>query len=59
MARDAVKALLTDNPELADRIYQKIKDELAARKAADRTDSTAEDAESAAVQSGAGNQVNA
>ena len=33
--RDAVKALLTEKPELADKIYQKIKDVLAARKAGD------------------------
>ena len=33
--RDAVKALLTDKPELADKIYQKIKEVLAARKAGD------------------------
>ena len=30
-----MKALLTEKPELADKIYQKIKDVLAARKAGD------------------------
>ena len=38
--RDAVKALLTEKPELADAIYQKIKEKLAAQKA----DAAAEDA---------------
>jgi len=56
--RDAVKALLTEKPELADKIYQKIKDELAARKAADRAPSP-DDAADAPAEPAAGDQVNA
>ena len=40
--RDAVKALLTEKPELADAIYQKIKDALAAQKAGVAAEDAAE-----------------
>ena len=56
--RDAVKALLTDKPELADKIYQKIKEVLAARKAGDAT--SADETAAAGDQSAAtDDQVNA
>ena len=55
--RDAVKALLAEKPELADAIYQKIKDALAAQRAANRSDDTpADGADQAAVPA---DQVNA
>ena len=53
--RDAVKALLTEKPELADRIYQKIKEVLAAQKAG----VAAEDAAEASADNAASDQVNA
>ena len=53
--RDAVKALLTEKPELADAIYQKIKEKLAAQKAG----VAAEDAAEAAADNAPADQVNA
>ena len=55
--RDAVKALLTEKPELADKIYQKIKDVLAAQKAAAL--GTPAPAAESAEQSADSEQVNA
>ena len=49
--RDAVKALLTEKPELADAIYQKIKEKLAAQKA----DAASEDAADASAETGEAN----
>ena len=46
--RDAVKALLTEKPELADQIYQKIKDVLAAQKAGVAAEDAAASAEASA-----------
>ena len=58
--RDAVKALLTEKPELADKIYQKIKDVLAAQKAAALgTPAAAESAPAPAEPAASGEQVNA
>ena len=48
--RDAVKALLTEKPELADAIYQKIKETLASQKAGTASEDAAAQADNAADQ---------
>ena len=58
--RDAVKALLTEKPELADKIYQKIKNVLAAQKAAALgTPAPAAESSSAEQPADSGDKVNA